>query len=142
MNEFQAAMGLCNLEGIDEKIRLRKKIYEFYEEKLCKVKGIKFQKIIASKHNYAYMPVCFGSIEKRDAVNSKLIMNGIKPRKYFFPLTVNFNYFKEKGVNLVENYGLDEAAKISNTVLCLPIYPDLEMSIVEQIIRVVSETLP
>jgi len=141
MNEFQAAMGLCNLEDIGERIRLRERIYGYYKEKLCNIKGVKFQKIVASKYNYAYMPICFESIEKRDDMYSKLIMNGIKPRKYFFPLTVNFDYFKEKGVNLVEKYGLDEATKISNTVLCLPIYSDLEIPIVEKIISIIVRAL-
>ena len=136
MNEFQAVMGLCNLENIDENIRSRKAIYEHYKEGLGNT-GIKFQKICASRYNYIYMPVCFDNIEQRDGVYSELIRNGIKPRKYFFPLTVNFDYFKETGLNLVEHYDLKEAFNISNSVLCLPIYPDLETSIVDNIIRII-----
>ena len=141
MNEFQAAMGLCNLENINERIRLRERIYGHYKEKLSNIKGIKFQKIIASKHNYSYMPICFENIKKRDEIYSKLIMNGIKPRKYFFPLTANFDYFKEKGENLVEKYGLDVATEISNTILCLPLYPDLEMPVVDEIINIITWAL-
>lgn len=53
MNEFQAAMGLCNLENIDQKIQLRRTLYEYYKEKLSAIKGIEFQKIIASRYNYS-----------------------------------------------------------------------------------------
>src|SRR5665647_640270 len=59
MNEFQAAMGLCNLENVDKNLKLREAIYNSYKEKLCDFQGIKFQKIIASKYNYSYMPICF-----------------------------------------------------------------------------------
>jgi dTDP-4-amino-4,6-dideoxygalactose transaminase len=137
MNEFQAAMGLCNLEDIDERIQRRKRIYEHYKEGLSDIKGIKFQRIIASKYNYIYMPVCFENIRKRDEIYFELIKNGVKPRKYFFPLTVNFNYFKRKGVNLVGKYGLKEALKIADTVLCLPLYADLEIPIVDRIISII-----
>lgn len=141
MNEFQAAMGLCNLETVNEKIRLRERLYCYYKEKLGSVKGVKFQKVVASKYNYSYMPICFESIETRDKICSQLIVNGIKPRKYFFPLTVNFNYFKVKDENLVEKYSLYEAAKISDTILCLPLYADLETSTVDKIIAIIKQVL-
>ncbi len=138
MNEFQAVMGLCNLENIDEKIRLRKSLYERYRERLRGTKGVKFQKIIASKHNYIYMPVCFENIETRDGIYSELIKNGIKPRKYFFPLTVNFSYFKKRGMDLIEKYRLQKAADIANRVLCLPLYSDLEIAAVDSIASIIK----
>lgn len=138
MNEFQAAMGLCNLENIDKNIQLRKIIYEHYKEKLAQT-NIKFQEIIASKYNYIYMPVCFENIQKRDAIYLELAKNGIKPRKYFFPLTVNFDYFKEKGVNLVEQYDLKEAHDVADTILCLPLYPDLDIAVIDDIIRIIKK---
>ena len=133
-------MGLCNLENIDENIRLRKKIYDHYKEELGDI-GIKFQKVIASRYNYIYMPICFKNREQRDEVYSELIRNGIKPRKYFFPLTVNFDYFKEKGVNLVEQYDLRKANDVANTILCLPLYPDLDILVVDNIIRIIKLTM-
>jgi len=141
MNEFQAVMGLCNLENIDEKIRLRKSLYERYREQLRGTKGVKFQKIVASKYNYIYMPVCFENIETRDETYSELIKNGIKPRKYFFPLTVSFSYFKKRGMNLIEKYRLQKAADIANRVLCLPLYPDLEIAAVDNITSIIKRKL-
>ena len=142
MNEFQAIMGLCNLENINGKIYSRKIIYNYYKEKLLNIKAIKFQKIISSKYNYGYMPVCFENIEIRDRIYSELIKNGIKPRKYFYPLTVDFNYFKKsKDINLVEKYNLKTASDIANRVLCLPLYSDLEIEIVDKIIYIIKEVL-
>jgi dTDP-4-amino-4,6-dideoxygalactose transaminase len=141
MNEFQAVMGLCNLEEIDAKIQLRKKIYEYYKEKLSKTKKIKFQKMMASKYNYIYMPVCFKIAKKRDQIYSELLKNGIKARKYFHPLTINSNYFKEKGVNLIEKYNLKNASGVADRILCLPLYPDLGTSSVDNIISIVTHLL-
>ena len=45
MNEFQAAMGLCNLRHLDEEIDKRKKVVERYRERLEGVEGIKLSKI-------------------------------------------------------------------------------------------------
>ena len=127
MNEFQAVMGLCNLESIDEKIRIRKMLYERYQEELSDC-NVKFQKLIASKYNYIYMPVCFENIETRDEVYSELSKNGIKPRKYFYPLTVNSNYFKKEDVNLVEKYNLQNAADIANKGLDKAILEDRDLA--------------
>jgi len=141
MNEFQAIMGFCNLENIDEKIHHRKIIYDYYKEKLSDITTIIFQKIITSKYNYGYMPVCFENIEIRDKIYSELIKNGIKPRKYFYPLTSNFDYFKEKDVNIVKKNELKIANYISDRILCLPLYPDLEIEIVDKIIHIIKKVI-
>jgi dTDP-4-amino-4,6-dideoxygalactose transaminase len=84
------------------------------------------------------MPVCFNSLEKRDEIYSELILSGIKSRKYFYPLTVFSDYFKEKGKNLVEEYNLHVAADISNRVLCLPLYADLDIGVVDKIVKIIG----
>ena len=139
MNEFQAAMGLCNLEDVDIKIGKRKKIYDYYKGKLSGY--VKFQKVIASRYNYGYMPVCFESIKKRDELYSELAENGIKPRKYFFPLTTSFDYFKRKGLDLVKIYRLKEALDISNRILCLPLYPNLKMESVNRVVEIIKSRI-
>lgn len=60
MNEFQAAMGICNLKHLDEEIEKRKHVVEHYRSRLEGVEGIKLsiiQKDVES--NYAYFPVVF-----------------------------------------------------------------------------------
>jgi dTDP-4-amino-4,6-dideoxygalactose transaminase len=137
MNEFQAVMGLCNLEYLSDKIQKRKMLYEYYNEMLGNVEGLKFQKVIASKYNYSYMPICFANVRKRDIAYSELVKNGIRPRKYFYPLTTNFNYFKD-GTRSIATRNLKVASDISNRVLCLPLYPDLELSWVDKIVEIVK----
>jgi len=139
MNEFQAAMGLCNLEDVDEKIHQRKMIYDYYKDRLSG--HVEFQKVVASRYNYGYMPVCFESIKKRDELYSELVEHGIKPRKYFFPLTTNFDYFKKQGLDLVKIYRLKEAPDISNRILCLPLYPNLRMDSVNRVVEIIKNKI-
>ncbi|MCZ3364919.1 MULTISPECIES: DegT/DnrJ/EryC1/StrS family aminotransferase [Methanobacterium] len=138
MNEFQAAMGLCNLKNIDQNIEKRKKIYEIYRDNL-EGNDLKFQKIVASKYNYSYMPVCFKNLKVRNEIYNQLLKEGIHCRKYFYPLTVNFEYFNNN--NLVEKYDLKKASNIADRILCLPIYPDLEEEIVNEIITKISSLI-
>jgi dTDP-4-amino-4,6-dideoxy-D-glucose transaminase len=130
MNEFEGAMGLCNLETVEENILARKKLYERYRKNLSRVGGVGFQKLRSSKYNYSYMPVCFGGRRVRDRVYSGLGSVGIHARKYFFPLTVDFEYFRGR-FKLIA--GLESARKISDGILCLPLYPDLGVTTVDQI---------
>ena len=140
MNEFQAAMGLCNIDLVDEAISLRKTLYERYIERLSGL-PIRFQKLVASKYNFSYMPVLFDSAKERDSVYSVLVEKNIKPRKYFYPLTVNFDYFKKAGVDLVEKYGLRNASSVADRILCLPLYPSLEVSKVDEIASLIQKII-
>jgi dTDP-4-amino-4,6-dideoxygalactose transaminase len=137
MSELHAAVGVCNLAAMDEKTQRRKAIYEYYKEKLAGL-NVKFQKIIASKHNYSYIPVCFEDNATRDLVSAELVKHGIKPRKYFHPLTTNYTCFENRSGNPVEEYNLRCAFEISQTVLCLPLYPDLEIKVVDDIADVLK----
>jgi dTDP-4-amino-4,6-dideoxygalactose transaminase len=137
MNEFQAAMGICNLETIGKNIEKRKELYERYKENLNDL-DVTFQKVVASKYNYSYMPVCFENKKTRDKVYERLSKDNIYSRRYFYPLTPNFDYFNDSG-NIIKKYGLETALKVSNRVLCLPLYPDLGLESVDMISDKIKE---
>jgi len=132
MSELHAAAGLCNLATIDEKIQRRRAICKYYKEKLAGL-DIKFQKVIASAYNYSYMPVCFEDNATRDAAFVELVKDGIKPRKYFHPLTTRYTCVEDGSPDPVEEYNLRCAFDVSQTVLCLPLYPDLNMKVVDDV---------
>jgi len=133
-------MGLANLETFEENVLKRKRLYELYKEKLSDY-NLRFQKIIASKYNYAYMPVIFENEEVRDKVYSILEHHGIKARKYFYPITTEFKYFKDKGINLTKKYNLKNSLNISKRVLALPLYPGLSEEIVGKICKLIIEVV-
>lgn len=140
MNEFQAAMGICNLRHIDGEIQKRKAVVERYRERLSDIPGIKLnvmQEDLTS--NYAYFPVVFN--EKvfgatRNEVSDRLKENNIISRKYFYPLTNTFECYN----NEFDVGKTPVALKISKRVLTLPLYADLEMEIVDKICDIVIST--
>lgn len=137
MNEFQAAMGICNLRHIDEEIEKRKKVVERYRKNLSGKKGIKLNIIQEKlKSNYAYFPIVFDEKEfghSRDEVSKWLKEEGIFSRKYFYPLTSTYDCYKGK----FDPKSTPIALKISKQVLTLPLYADLDLEVVDKICEII-----
>lgn len=137
MNEFCAAMGLCNLKHIDEEIEKRRNVVEWYREYLDGVQGVKLNTIQKNvKYNYAYFPVLFEERlfgESRNDVFVALERNGIRARKYFYPLTSAFACFK----NMYDTSKTPVALHISKRILTLPLYADLEKDDVANICKII-----
>lgn len=131
MTEMHAAMGLCNLKHIDEEISKRKKAFDRYIERLNDVQGLKLFKIREDvKHNYSYLPVVFDGYKySRDEVAEILAKNDIFTRKYFYPLTSEFEVFQ----NRFEIQSTPIAKSVSEKVLTLPLYADLSVDEVDKI---------
>ena len=140
MNEFQAAMGLCNLKHFEENTKKRRILVEAYKDMLDGIDGIRTleynQKNIV--YNYSYFPIfvqeeIYG--KNRNQVFEILKEQGIFARKYFYPLTCNYNCYK--GCNF--NTDVRMANRISEQVLTLPLYADLEYSDVVRICNVIRK---
>lgn len=137
MNEFCAAMGICNLRHIDEEILKRKCIAERYRMHLEGIEGIQLNPIQKdTESNYAYFPVFFDKDvfgATRDEVLEVLAINGINARKYFYPLTNTFECYNGK----FNVHATPIAYKISQKVLTLPLYADLSIEDVDKICNIV-----
>ena len=133
MDEFRAAMGICNLDRIDVCIEKRKKVYQRYMERLSGVKGVKLshlQKNVRTK--YAYFPVYFDENEfgkNRDDIFELLKQQNIYARKYFYPAVNDMTcYKKEHGL-----YETPIAKDVSLNILALPLYENLDLKDVDRI---------
>jgi len=140
MNELQAAYGLLQLKTINKQIAQRKIVDNIYRELLKDVKGIRFLQINTEvKHNYSYFPI-FVNQDKygksRDALYQELKNHNIFGRRYYYPLISNFSAYKGLGSAKLEN--LPIANKLSNEVICLPIYPELENESVKRIVEIIK----
>ncbi|MFL2105203.1 DegT/DnrJ/EryC1/StrS family aminotransferase [Desemzia sp. FAM 23991] len=135
MNEFQAAMGLCNLKHVDGNIEKRERVVQRYISNLKDITGIKLsQEQEGVKSNYAYFPVVFDGYKKnRDEVNNQLKANGITARKYFYPLTSSFTAYDDE----FNPEDTPVAKYISERVLTLPLYPDLSLEDVDRICQII-----
>lgn len=134
MSEFNAALGLLQLKYIDQALARRRTIDVAYRERLKNVRGIHCLSDAGEKiANYAYFPIQIQADYplSRDALYQKLKNNGIHPRRYFYPLITDFPMYR--GLPSAHQKNLPVASAAAQQVLCLPIYPDLEMSVVDEI---------
>lgn len=136
MNEFQAAMGLCNLERIEGEIAKRKERVMYYREILADIPSVRMLPVQKGVHaNYAYFPVFFekdyGSA--RDEVYLSLRKEGIYARRYFYPITSGFRCY-EKSYSAMDT---PVAREVSEQVLVLPLYAELPFSDIDRICDVI-----
>jgi dTDP-4-amino-4,6-dideoxygalactose transaminase len=139
MSELNAAFGLLQLKGVDAAIVKRKAIDARYRQGLAGVNGIHCLAdagdLVA---NYAYFPILVQPDYplSRDALYQKLKDNGIYARRYFYPLISDFPMYR--GLPSAAQSNLPVAKKAANQVICLPIYPTLEMADQEKIISLIT----
>ena len=141
MNEFQAAMGLCNLRRLESDIAMRKNITLLYKSNLQDLDNVILPATPENTtENFAYYPVRFkGGINMRDNVFEYLATQNIHARKYFYPLINDYEcYVGRKGFSS-ENTPV--ARKWANGVLTLPIYPDLSVENVKTICDAIKSAL-
>lgn len=133
MNEFEAAMGLCILDDIEEIILKRKKIWNIYREELEGYVG--FQELNPHMdYNFSYFSVLFESEEQLLKVKKSLNEKNIFPRRYFYPSLDTLSYIEPKQECPISR-------DISKRILCLPIFAGLEEAIQYIIIKTIKENL-
>lgn len=140
MSEFNAALGLLQLKYIDRALARRQEIDAAYRERLRGVKGIRCLGDAGEKvANHAYFPILVDSRYpiSRDELYQRLKDNGIHPRRYFYPLISEFSMYR--GLPSAHRDHLPVATAAAQAVLCLPIYPDLEMAVVDTITRFIAD---
>lgn len=138
MNEFCAAMGICNLRHLGDEIAKRKLVAERYWSRLEGVRGIKLcQPREGVTPNYAYMPVVFGDDfgVTRDQVKHALAQKNVFTRKYFYPLTTDFACYRER----FDLTATPVARYASSHVLTLPMFADLALEDVDMICDTILE---
>ncbi len=135
MNEFQAAMGLANLECYEAMHQKRRDLFNRYKQALSGIEGLDFvEPESEAPGNYGYCPVLIGDAYPlaRDELMDKMQEFGIYPRRYFYPLITDMLAFKPyKGE-------FPHAEKAAKQVLCLPLYPDLAEADQDRVIDIMS----
>lgn len=138
LNEFQAAMGLCNLKYYDEIIIKRKEVTELYKKILKDINGIEFQEEKEGvTYNYSYFTILVDKNKyghTRDELYNRLKKNGIHSRKYFYPLVSDYNCYKDEFDSSKTPVALD----VANRILALPLYDTLDKEDVFRICRIIS----
>ena len=137
MNEFCAAMGVCNLRHVDDEIARRGEVGARYRERLSGVAGLRLTGPQPGvRPNHAYMPVVFDEAEfgaTRDEVFDVLDRAGVGARKYFYPLVSDYACYR----SVYSSERTPVARDVASRVLTLPMYADLALEDVDRICDVV-----
>jgi dTDP-4-amino-4,6-dideoxygalactose transaminase len=143
MNEMQAALGLVQLKHYHANIQKRHAIADAYREGLENIKGISFlPEPENTESNFAYFPILVDEKEyglSRDHLYEKLKQHNIYGRRYFYPLISEFSMYK--GLDSARPENLPVAEKMANQVICLPIYPILDIHQVKSIIKIITSAV-
>lgn len=143
LNEIQSAFGLLQLKYIKQVLERRQRIAFRYREHLTSLDGLSIlQDIPGVYHNYAYFPVLVNQKVtgiSRDKLYEELKKVNIYTRRYFYPLISQFPAYR--GLFSASPKNLPIAEKITQQVLCLPIYPDLTVESVDYIIESIKKII-
>lgn len=143
MNEFSAAMGLCNLRYVEQNVIARKALVEYYIQKLSGLPGIRLCLYNDEEitYSYGYFPVLFQADvfdqSVRDKVYERLREHNIYSRRYFYPITADAACFKNK----YKEIPLENARNVSDRILVLPLYPELEYETVDKIVCLIQKSI-
>ena len=136
MNEFAAAMGICNLRHIEETIASRALAARYYDDRLRGVEGIRLcSRQPGVEPNYAYYPVYFDETvfgKSRDDVIAELAAYDIFARKYFYPAINEMKCYYDE--NAMETPVAHDA---SMRILTLPLYEGLSIEQIDLICDVI-----
>lgn len=130
MNEFEAAMGLCVLDEIEVIYSKRKELFSFYEKALSS--SVRFQRTNRfATRNYSYAPVVFKNEKELLKVREKLNLNNIFARRYFYPSLDSLDFISSC-------LYCETSRELSERILCLPLYSELEKIHLEEIINILK----
>lgn len=127
-SEFHAAMGLANLNYIDEILKKRKTLSDRYDDRLHSLKARRPVWSENSENNHSYYPIVFESEELLLKCKNNLQANEIGTRRYFYPsLSTALPYLEHQNFEITDD--------VSKRVLCLPLFYDLSLEEVDMICR-------
>jgi dTDP-4-amino-4,6-dideoxygalactose transaminase len=133
MNEFEAAMGLCVLDDMDRILEQRKVVHELYTKSLSDYVQLQVMNSACTR-NYSYFPVLFTDEEQALTIQRALNDQGINPRRYFHPSLDTLPYIKGSETMPISR-------DISNRILALPLYSDLQEMEQMKIIKIIQEMM-
>jgi len=124
MPEFNAILGLKNLETIEEKVINRNRLAGLYRSLLEQIPGITFQKEQpGSRSTYKDLSIMVSSNDfglNRDELAASLDSENIKTKKYYFPPVHRQKFFTSLFGS--KTSGLPVTEEISQNILSLPIF--------------------
>ena len=138
MIEVAAAMGLVNLDAIDDVIAANRRNYHAYREALAGLRGINlltFNETENNNYQYVVMEVGADCPTSRDRMVEALHAENIRARKYFWPGCHNMQPYRE----LYPHAGLllPNTQQIADRVVVLPTGTTMTVEMVNAVAAVI-----
>ncbi|MCB0792017.1 MAG: DegT/DnrJ/EryC1/StrS family aminotransferase [Flavobacteriales bacterium] len=133
-SEMHAAMGVANLKYYDAIMAARRSQWEYYHE-LLQGGPLGLARVPEGiGYNHAYFPVVFPSSEVLEHARRVLNAGNVFPRRYFRPACTQLPYVSRQGECPI-------AEGMADTVMCLPLFHDLDRSTAERIVEMLLGAL-
>lgn len=132
-SELHAALGLAILPYRDKIIQAGQRQWNFYFDTL---KNLPLQFLNTSpqlKYNFSYFPIVFSSEKLLESCITRLKLENIFPRRYFYPALNKLPYVHYQSCPVAED--------IAGKILCLPLYFDLTTQEQKTICRAIEEVI-
>lgn len=140
MDEISAAMGLTNLEAIDEFIVANRRNYEAYREELGGVPALELLSYDdREKHNYQYIVVALDEEKariSRDDIVQTLHEHDIIARRYFYPGCHRMEPYRSE-----QPVSLPETEKLAARLISLPTGSTIQRADINRVCEVIRTTL-
>ncbi|MBH0044846.1 DegT/DnrJ/EryC1/StrS family aminotransferase [Pseudoalteromonas sp. NZS11_1] len=133
LNEYQCAVGLTLLDGIEQVISHRESLFNLYRNELKNVVELP-QWHPEANINGAYMPIYIEDETLQQRVIDALAEEGIQSRRYFTP-SLDLAYNKQK------SYGCFNSHSIAGGVICLPLHYHMNIEAVLKITSLIKSNL-
>jgi dTDP-4-amino-4,6-dideoxygalactose transaminase len=138
MSEINAAFGLLQLRHMDVIMKRRAEIDALYRRDLAAIDGIRCLPTAGQKvSNHSYFPILVEPNYPldRDSLYQRLKENNVYARRYFYPLISDFPMYR--GMASAQRNNLPVAAAAADRILCLPIYPALQVADQQRVIDLI-----
>lgn len=137
MTEFNAILGLENLQSLKKHLVKRIKLVRYYQKKLENTTGLIFQKIKPNNRSvYRDMAIVVNSPKNlRDRLLQELRGNNIQAKAYFHPPLHKKKVYRD----LKPNLKLPNTEWLSDRIICLPLYSEMKFSQIDKVCKVVNK---
>jgi len=131
LSELHAAMGLCNLNHIEEILGRRKAICDAYDEALFSHQLSSIVYRDGATRNYSYFPLLLRTESDLLRVLERFHGEGIHPRRYFFPSLESLPFIPESSMSR-----MCISSDVARRVLCLPLSVSFNDDALKRIVSV------
>jgi len=141
MTDIQAALGLVQLKRLDWVIKKKVEKATYYNKKIEETFGDEIQTPYVAPyatHAYMFYTIRFKDRKTRDKAATKLEEEGVETRVAFPPIHLQPLYRNLFGYT--KGY-LPITERVSDTILCIPIYPHITQKQQDYILSVIKKAM-